>query len=118
MYENDKSLFSKENYVDLEFEFFRKFKFSVPQMIDQFGRKRCQKKRKDVSFQLQSEFFQKYYVVHEWSAVKNSFSTYVWSNVNSCFCESVFIVRLATLDRVHRYNNCTHEVPFENFKPQ
>ena len=27
----------------------------------------------------------KYFVVHEWSAVKNSFSTYVWSKVDSCF---------------------------------
>ena len=29
------------------------------------------------------QFFQKY----DWSAVKNSFSTYVWSKVDSCFCE-------------------------------
>ena len=36
-------------------------------MINQFVRKRCQKKRKDVE----------YFVVHEQSAVKNSFSTYV-----------------------------------------
>ena len=33
--------------------------------------------------------FQKYFVAHEWSAVKNSFSTYAWSNVDSCFCEAV-----------------------------
>ena len=32
-------------------------------MIEQFGRKRCQKKRKDVSFALLSQFFQKY-VLH------------------------------------------------------
>ena len=35
-------------------------------------------------------FFQKYFfVVSEWLVVKNSFSTYVWSKVNSCFCEAV-----------------------------
>ena len=44
---------------------------------DQFGCKRCQKKRKDVDYKLLSEFFQKYFVVHEQSAVENSFSTYV-----------------------------------------
>ena len=64
----------------------------VPRIIDKFQRKRCQKKRKDVSYQLQKECFQKYFVVHAWSAVKNSFSTYVWSEVDSCFCESVYIV--------------------------
>ena len=37
--------------------------------------------------------FQKYFVahVHERSAVKNSFITYVWSKVDSCFFESVYI---------------------------
>ena len=34
-------------------------------------------------------FFQKYFVVHERSAVKNSFSTYKGSKVDSCFCEAV-----------------------------
>ena len=46
-------------------------------MIDQFERKRCQKKRKDVDYKLLYEFFQKYFAVHEQSAVENSFSTYV-----------------------------------------
>ena len=31
------------------------------------------------------EFFQKYFVVHERSAVKNLFSSYVWSEVDSSF---------------------------------
>ena len=37
------------------------------------------------------EFFQKYFVVHELWAVKNSFSTYVWSKVDSCFCEFLYL---------------------------
>ena len=46
-------------------------------MIDQFGRKRGQKKRKDVDYNLLREVFQKYFVVNEQSAVKSSFSTCV-----------------------------------------
>ena len=49
----------------------------MPQIIKRFGRKMCQKKRKDMDYKLLKEFFQKYFVVNEWSAVKNSFSTYV-----------------------------------------
>ena len=49
----------------------------MPQIVDQFGRKRCQKKRKDVDYNLLLEFFQKYFVVHEQLAAKDSFSTYV-----------------------------------------
>ena len=41
----------------------------VPQIIDQFGRKRCQKKREDVYYKLLWELFQKYFVVHEHLAV-------------------------------------------------
>ena len=33
--------------------------------------------------------FQKQFVVHKRSAVKNSFSTYAWSKVDSCFCEAL-----------------------------
>ena len=29
--------------------------------------------------------------MHERSAVKNSFSTYVWSKVDSCFCEFLYL---------------------------
>ena len=60
-------------------------RLTVPPKIDQFGRKRCQKKRKEVSYEFISGSFQKYFVVHERSAVKDSFSTYVWSKVDSCF---------------------------------
>ena len=87
----------------------------MPLKIDQFGRKSCQKKHKDVSYQLQWELFQKYFVIHERSVVKNGLSTYsrdpnkractpylvtlhllfgtlefVWSKVDSCFCESLY----------------------------
>ena len=59
--------------------------------IYKFRCKRCQKKHKDVYYKLSIEFFQKYFAVHERSAVKNSFTTYVWSKVDSCFCESVYV---------------------------
>ena len=49
----------------------------MARIIDQFGRKRCQKKRKDVDYKLLLEFLQKYFVLHEQSAVENLFSTYV-----------------------------------------
>ena len=61
-------------------------------MIDQLGRKGCQKKRKVVSYQLFKHFFQKYFVVHDWSAVKkipimgiHSFSFFVMLNYRSEF---------------------------------
>ena len=63
----------------------------MPQIIDQYERKRCQKKRKDLSYQLLSDFFQKYFVVQERSGVKNLLSTYEWSKVDSYFCESVYV---------------------------
>ena len=46
-------------------------------MIDQFGCKRYQEKRKDVSYQLFLQVFKKYFFVHERRAVKNSFSIYI-----------------------------------------
>ena len=53
----------------------------MPRMIDQFGRKRCQKKRTDLENKLLQEFFQKYFVVNgqcsQLQAIKNSVSTYV-----------------------------------------
>ena len=38
--------------------------------------------------------FQKYFVVHKRSAVKNYFSTYIWSKVDSCFCEFLHAVQI------------------------
>ena len=55
----------------------------------------CQKKRKDVSYQLLSELFQKYFVAHEWLMVKNSFSKYVWSKVDSFFCDFLYFLDFA-----------------------
>ena len=46
-------------------------------IIDQLGHKRCQKKRKDMNYKLLDEFFQKYFNVHEQSAVEDSFTTYI-----------------------------------------
>ena len=54
-------------------------------MIDQFGRKRCQKKRKDMDYKFLSEFFKKYFVIHEQSAFENSFSTYVCYTLDGLF---------------------------------
>ena len=41
---------------------------AVPRIIDQFERKRCQKKRKDATYQLLSQFFQRYFVsiIHDY----------------------------------------------------
>ena len=50
----------------------------MSRIIDQFGRKRCQKKRKDLDYKLLKEILQKYFVVHKRWTVKNSFITYVW----------------------------------------
>ena len=47
-------------------------RLTVPRIIDQFWRKRCQMKRKDVDYKLLNEFFQRYFVVYEQSAVENS----------------------------------------------
>ena len=64
----------------------------------------CQKKLKDVSYQLLYEFFKKYFVVNEWSAVKNSFSTYLWSKVDSCFCEFLYFGFMILARSVCFYN--------------
>ena len=63
----------------------------------------CQKKRKDVDYKLLKEFFQKYFVVHEQSAVENSFSTQVcygpdglfWLNLLGSFARETDFIFLA-----------------------
>ena len=50
-------------------------RLTVPRIIDQFGCKRCKKKRTDVNYKLLWELFQKCFVLHGQSAVKNN--TYV-----------------------------------------
>ena len=67
-----KSPFSKENVFDFGI-LTKGYSLTVPWIIAQFGRTMCQKKREDVSYHLFLEIFQKYFVVHERSAVKNSF---------------------------------------------
>ena len=62
----------------------------MPRIIDQFGRKKCQKKSKDVDYKLLQDFFQKYFIVHEQSAVKNSFPTYVFIPRTVYLVESVY----------------------------
>ena len=64
-----------------------------------------------MSYQLLLEFFQKYFVVHEWSAFKKSFSTYVWSKVDSYFCQFLYIrfvysclTQMALLVHLSRWN--------------
>ena len=42
-------------------------RLTVPRIIDQFGRKRCQKKRKYVDHKLLNEFFQKKIFYHTWT---------------------------------------------------
>ena len=88
-FEIDKSLLSKENMAD--FGILPNFqRLTVPRIIDKIECcKRCQKKRKDVDYNFLLDFFQKYLFVHEQSAVKTSFSTYVWCEVDSCFCGAV-----------------------------
>ena len=76
-----------EKIENSDFTVFKHFnifqRLTIPSKIDQ-------KKRKYVSYQL----FQKYFVAHERSAVKKSFSSYVWSEVDSCFCEAVYTHQL------------------------
>ena len=66
-------------------------RLTVTPKIDQFGRKRYQSKRKYLSYQLLEESFQKYFVVHEQSAVKNLFSTYVCYDPDGLFWLNLYI---------------------------
>ena len=65
----------------------------MSQIIDRFGRKRCQKKRKDVNYKLLEEFFQKYFGVNEQTTVKNSFSTYVCYTPDGLFWLNLYVER-------------------------
>ena len=65
----------------------------MPRIIDQFWRKRCQKKRKDVGYKLLYEFFQKYFVVREQSAVENSISTYICYAPDGLFWLNLYLTR-------------------------
>ena len=74
--------------------------------------KRCQKKRKYVSYQLLYKFFQKYFVVHERSAVKNSFRTYVWSKVDSCFLRHCTLYSDLKKKISQNLSNSIHKIQF------
>ena len=65
----------------------------MPRIIDQFGRKRCQKKRKDVDYKLLKGFFQRKFVVQERSAVKKSFSTYVCHAPDGLFWLNLYLLK-------------------------
>ena len=47
----------------------------MPRILDQFGRKKCKKKRKDMSYRLLKQFFQKYFDAHDRWAVILAVST-------------------------------------------
>ena len=66
-------------------------RLTVPRIIDQFWRKRCQKKRKDVNYKLIYNFFQKYFVVHERWAVKISVSTCVCYTPDGLFWWNLYL---------------------------
>ena len=81
-------------------------------MIDQFERKRCQKKREYVSYQLLWVFFLKHFIVHEWSAVKRLFNTSVWSKVDVFYCDRLYffsagndLVRIKSITRDYFIKN-------------
>ena len=94
-----KLLFSKENVVF--FEIFRKFKVSLRLEyflnLDAKGAKRIVKMWATNLLRAYS----KYFVVHNLSAVRNYFSTYVWRKVDSCFCWAVYVQY--TVSKSHLY---------------
>ena len=67
------------------------FKFTLGRQSFKFGRKRWQKKRKYVDYNLLKEFFQKYFVAHEQSAVKYSFNIYVCYALDGLFLLNLYI---------------------------
>ena len=101
----------------------------MSRIIDQFWRNMCQKMRKDVDYKLLQQFFQKYQVIQEQSAVENSFSIYVcyapdgfyWMNLYTYFSGTFLInVRYETGDWHPEYqtndHHCTDDVVFEKFE--
>ena len=64
----------------------------MPRIIDQFGRKRFQNKRKNVEYEVLKEFFQNHFVVNEQSAVEHSFSTYVCYTPDGLFRLNLYLI--------------------------
>ena len=79
-----KSLSSKGNVVDFGI-LPNVQRLAVPRLVDQFGRKSCQRKRKDMDYNILKELFQRCFVVHERSDFKDSFSTYVCYDPDGLF---------------------------------
>ena len=75
-------------------------RLTAPRIIDQFGRKRCQNKRKDVGYKFLLNLFQWYFVVYKLWAVKNSVSTYVCYAPDSLFWTVLYVLnKFLTADR-------------------
>ena len=80
----------------------------MPWIIDEFQRKRCQKKRKDVSHQFLSEFFSKIFCC-TWMVGCQKFVQYrrmEYSKVDSCFCEALYVKILRTCEIFQRPQIC------------
>ena len=76
------------------------------------GTKGAKKKCKDVDYIFFISFFQKYFVVHEQSAVKNSFSTYY-----VCYApDGLFLLNLYELNYVSEKKSIKYEnkIYFDN----
>ena len=69
----------------------------MPWIIDQFGHKRCQKKRRETDYKIPYDFFQDYFFLHEQSAVKNSFSKYVRYDPDGLFWLNLYILNFKSL---------------------
>ena len=67
-FEIDDIFLRKQKFLDVQASIIQRL--TVPRIIDQLGRKRCQKKRKDGCYILLWEVFQKVYVVHNLQVVK------------------------------------------------
>ena len=83
----------------------------MARITDHFGRKRCQKKHKDVDYKDLKEFFQKYFVVHEQSAVENSFSKYVCYAPDGLFWLNLYgLCQLFFLNKKVAINACAMRI--------
>ena len=67
-------------------------RLTLPRIIDQFGRERYRKKRKDVDCKVLQEFFRNILLyIHERLAVINSFSTYVNYTPDGLFWLNMYV---------------------------
>ena len=87
----DKSLWSKEKVVDFGI-LPNVWRLTVPRPIDQFWRKKCQKKSKDVEYKLIQDLKKLYFMLHERSTVKSLFSTYVCFTLDGLFWLNLYVI--------------------------